>query len=71
MTIPVPILASLIAAAAAIFIAVVGAWGSINSRQGKLESEIKAARERSDMQFAAVEERALARHNELLAEIRI
>ena len=76
MTIPVPIIAGLIAAAAAVFIAVIGAWGSINSRLGKLEkgyemlaAEIRASRERSDMQhagamerLAAVEERAIARH---------
>ena len=75
MTIPVPIIAGLIAAAAAVFIAVIGAWGSINSRLGKLEkgqemltAEIRASRERSDMQhamamerLAAAEERALAR----------
>ena len=103
MTIPVPIIAGLIAAAAAVFIAVIGAWGSINSRLGKLEkgyemlaAEIRASRERSDMQhavamerLAAAEERsiaretaaeeralareaaALARHNELMAEIRL
>ena len=71
MTIPVPILASLIAAAAAVFIAVVGAWGSVNSRSGRVEAEIRASRERTDVQFAAAEERALARHNELLAEIRL
>ena len=75
MTIPVPIIAGLIAAAAAVFIAVIGAWGSINSRLGKLEkgqemltAEIRASRERSDMQhamamerLAAAEERALSR----------
>ena len=62
MTIPVSILASLIAASAAILIALVGAWGLINSRLGKLESgqetlaaEIRASRERTDMQFAAVD----------------
>ncbi len=96
MTIPVPIIASLIAGAAAIFISVVGALVNINSRLGKLEkgqemlaAEIRASRERSDLQqetlateirasrerfdllLAAAEERALARHNELLAEIRL
>ena len=114
MTIPVPIIASLIAGAAAIFIAVVGALVNINSRLGKLEkgqemlaAEIRASRERSDLQqetlateirasrerfdlqqdtlateirasrerfdllLAAAEERAIARHNELLAEIRL
>ena len=81
MTIPVPIFASPIAAAAAMFIAVVGAWGSINSRLGKVESEILASRERTDLQFAAAEERALAReaaaeeraiarHEAAMAEIR-
>ena len=64
MTIPVPILASLIAAGAAILIAVVGALLNINSRLGKLEAgqemlatEIRTSRERSDMQFAVAEER--------------
>ena len=78
MTIPVAVLASLIAAAAAVLIAVAGAWGNVNSRLGRLEqgqetlaADIRASRERSDMQFAAAEERAIARHNELLAEIRL
>ena len=78
MTIPVPVLASLIAAGAAVLIAPIGAWGSVNSRLGKVEAEIRASRERSDLQFAAAEERALAReeralarHNELLAEVRL
>ena len=67
MTIPVPIIAGLIAAAAAVFIAVIGGWGGINSRLGKLEkgqdmlaAEIRSSRERSDMQ-----------HSEVLAEIRL
>jgi hypothetical protein len=89
MTIPVTIIAGFIAAAAAVLIAVITAWGSINSRLGKLEKgqetlavEIRATRERSDMQHtaaeeradvrhAAAEERAVARHNELLTEIRL
>ncbi len=65
MTIPVPIIAGFIAAAAAVLIAAAGAWGNINSRLGKLEkgqemlaAEIRASRERSDMQFAAAEERS-------------
>ena len=75
MTVPVSILASLVAAAAAIFIAIIGAWGSINSRLGRLEkgyetlekgqenlaSEIRATRDHIDAQLAAAEERALAR----------
>ena len=72
--IPVPILAGLIAGAAAILIAVAGAWGNTNSRLGKLEkgqemlaSEIRASRERFDMQYAAAE----ARFSELLTEIRL
>jgi hypothetical protein len=89
MTIPVTIIAGFIAAAAAVLIAVITAWGSINSRLGKLEKgqetlavEIRATRERSDMQHtaaeeradvrhAAAEERAVSRHNELLTEIRL
>ena len=74
MTIPVPIATSLIAAGSAILIAVVGTLFNIYGRLGKLEqgqetlaAEIRASRERSDMQFAAMEERALARYNELLA----
>ena len=69
MTIPVTIIAGFIAAAAAVLIAVMTAWGSINSRLGKLEKgqetlavEIRATRERSDMQHTAAEERAAARH---------
>ncbi len=75
MTIPVPIITTLIAAGAAILIAVVGALINISSRLGKLESgqetlaaEIRASRERSDIQYdtvtaslSAAEERALAR----------
>lgn len=68
VTVPVSIFASLIAAAAAIFIAVVGALLNINSRLGKLEqgqeglaAEIRASREQSDMQYAAAEERASLR----------
>jgi biopolymer transport protein ExbB/TolQ len=69
MTIPVTIIAGFIAAAAAVLIAVITAWGSINSRLGKLEKgqetlavEIRATRERSDMQHTAAEERADVRH---------
>ena len=69
MTIPVTIIAGVIAAAAAVLIAVITAWGSINSRLGKLEKgqetlavEIRATRERSDMQHTAAEERADVRH---------
>ena len=75
MNVPVPILTSLIAAGAAFLIAFVGASFNIYSRLGRLESgqetlaaEIRASRERSDMQYAmlaerleAAEERALAR----------
>lgn len=75
MTIPVPIITTLIAAEAAILIAVVGALINISSRLGKLESgqetlaaEIRASRERSDIQYdtvtaslSAAEERALTR----------
>ena len=77
MTISEPILASLIGVAAAVLVALVSAWGHINSRLGKVEkgqdalvAEIRASRDRSDIQQAAAEERALARHNELLAEVR-
>ena len=85
MTVPVSILASLVAASAAIFIAVIGAWGSINSRLGRLEkgyetlekgqenlaSEIRATRDHIDAQLAAAEERAIARHEAAMAEIRV
>ncbi len=70
MTIPVPIIASFIAATAAILIAVVGALFNINSRLGKLEQgqemlagEIRTSRERSDMQHAAAMQLADARHS--------
>ena len=77
MTVPVSILASLVAAAAAIFIAIIGAWGSINSRLGRMEkgydtlekgqenlaSEIRATRDHIDVQLAAAEKRALARED--------
>ena len=59
-------------------VALVSAWGHINSRLGKVEkgqdalaAEIRASRDRSDIQQAAAEEGALARHNELLAEVRL
>ena len=75
MTVSEPILAGLIGAAAVLLVALISAWGHINSRLGKVEKgqeglagEIRASRERSDMQhaaamerLAAVEERALAR----------
>ena len=67
MTISEPIIAGLIGAAAVVLVAVVSAWGHINSRLGKVEkgqdavtAEIRASRDRSDMQ-----------HSELLAEIRL
>ena len=78
MTIPVPIAASLIGAGTAILIAFVGALFNLYSRLGRLEAEILASRERSDMQYAALleqlaaaEERALVRHEAAMAEIRI
>ena len=66
-------------------VATLSAWGHVNSRLGKLEkgqemlsAEIRASREQSDLQFAAVEERALAReaaalarHEAAMAEIRV
>ena len=67
MTIPVAIVTSAIAAAAAFLIALVTAWGSINGRLGKLGAETLANRERSDMQYDLAEERAAARHAELEA----
>ncbi len=76
MTISEPILASLIGVAAVILVALVSAWGHINSRLGRVEkgqdalsAEIRASRDRSDMQLAAVEERALARHAEALEKL--
>jgi len=78
MTIPVPIATSLIAAGVAIFIVVIGALFSLSSRLGRVEkgldmglemlaAEIRASRERSDMQYAAVEERAIAREEQAIA----
>lgn len=62
MTVPVSILASMIAASAAILIAFVGALFNINSRLGKVEAEVRASRDHFETQLAAAEERALARH---------
>ena len=77
MTVPVPIAASLIGAGAAILIAFVGALFNLYSRLGRLEAQILASRERSDMQYAALleqlaaaEERALPRHEAAMVEIR-
>ncbi len=76
MTIPVPIVTSLIAASTAILIAVVGALFNIYSRLGKLEegqktlaAEIRASRERSDMQFAAAEAHIAAVEKRTIAHI--
>ena len=76
MTISEPILASLIGVAAVILVALVSAWGHINSRLGRVEkgqellaAEIRASRDRSDMQLAAVEDRAFARHTEALEKL--
>jgi hypothetical protein len=67
MAISEPILAGLLGAAAVVLVALVSAWGHINSRLGKVEkgqealtAEIRASRDRSDMQ-----------HAELLSEIRL
>ncbi len=67
MTVSEPILAGLIGAAAVVLVALVSAWGHVNSRLGKVEkgqeslsAEIRASRDRSDMQ-----------HAELLSEIRL
>ncbi len=74
MTVPVPILTSLIAAGAAFLIAFVGASFNIYTRLGRLESgqetlaaEIRASRERSDIQHAAAMERLTAAEDRALA----
>ena len=67
MAISEPIFAGLIGAAAVVLVSLITAWGHINSRLGKVEkgqetlaSEIRASRDRADMQ-----------HAELLSEIRL
>ena len=74
MTVSEPILAGLMGAAAVALVALISAWGHINSRLGKVEkgqeglaAEILASRERSDMQHAAAMERLAAAEERALA----
>ena len=67
MAISEAIFGGLIGAAAVVLAALISAWGHINSRLGKVEkgqealtAEIRASRDRADMQ-----------HEELLSEIRL
>ena len=77
MTISEPIVASFIGVAAVVLVATLSAWGHINSRLGRVErgqdllaAEIRASREHFDRQLTAAEERAIARHEAAMAEIR-